>query len=217
MPFTGSASTTKDRKFNTYFTCGNAVIFLHVSTFLGHPQGGIQQRDIPQWPVMVFISVFIYAFVFVCSVCLLSSSLNTWGWPKHVEGLSHICILLFLITMQFYLLCATSYLRHLDQIVAETSRRVRPRPEICAGLDIRIHKTTFTLQSRWMWRRVVWCEGTDVSEKPAAQMNKIYRLPSTLITTEAGFLQSTTRLYFAEDRKIQSQPQKPLWNTETFL
>ena len=180
MPSTGSLSTTKDRKFNTYFTCGNVVILLHVSTFFGHPQGGIQQRDIPQWLIIVFIiSVFIYAFVIVSSDCLLNFSLNTWGWPKHVVGLSHICILLFPITMQLYLLCVTSYLRHLDQIVAETSRRVRPRPEICAGLDIRIHKTTFTLPSRWMWRRVVWCERTDVSENPAAQMNKIYRLPSS--------------------------------------
>ena len=83
-----------DRRFNTYFTCGNAVI-LHVSAFFSHPQGGIQKRDIPQRLVKMFvISVFIYAFVIVNNFRLLSFSLlNTY--QRMAETCSRITTYLY--------------------------------------------------------------------------------------------------------------------------
>ena len=100
MPSTGSLSTTKDRKFNTYFTCGNVVNLLHVSAFFGHPQGGFQQREIPQWLVMVSVtSVFIYAFVIVSNVCLLNFSLSTY--LRMAETCSRIITYLYIIVPNY--------------------------------------------------------------------------------------------------------------------
>jgi hypothetical protein len=89
----------KDRKFKAYITCGNVVI-LHVSAFFGHPQGGIQQRDIPQRLVMVFVTfIFLYAFVIVSNVCLLRFSLNTY--LRMAETCSRIITYLYIIVPNY--------------------------------------------------------------------------------------------------------------------
>jgi hypothetical protein len=72
------------------------VIWLHVSAFFGHSQGGIQQRKI--LPMHIYglnrdVTVFVFCFVQYVPK-------NDRKMTKNVAGLQYVCILLHLFIVQ---------------------------------------------------------------------------------------------------------------------